>query len=432
MTGHKESTRQELLKHCGCAVTDDNYWRYGGTGSTTQVRVAGITQLILVSPSGQPCYWRLELPWLAGGKSITLGEVIRLPPSLAKPLAQKLLQGPRKTHQDGLTLKQLLWIYKRFHVIHLARGSQLSIGSYSRRLAEAFGDEPVAWITGPAVRKWHAEYSRRSPGAADEARFLLRTLINCAKDWDLLPADHPNPCAGIRRNRRGAGHRSFSPDELRALGIALDNDERSVRYISQARRVRFMLFTGGRPGEIRTLHWEHVIFDSGVPSHLQIPKSKTGPRRIELNKAAREILLAQKSATTNSTGAVFPIHAHWRRHYSEQQAKDYWSRLSKLAGLPNDSRQYWLRHSFGTSSILAGGSLSATGALLGHVRPSTTQRYLHLPEEHVIAAGLRIGNRIADWMGIPDEPPSVLGCITDIDHMAHHVSTSASIVSPQS
>ena len=395
-----DSVPQNAAASTGCQVSDDNYRRYRSP-HTTRVRVAGLNRLILITPAGQPGYWLLEIPWLGAGKSIGLGEVAKLPPSAAKQLARRLLKGPTRSPVDGLTLKQFLWIYKRTHVVRLAKSSQTSIRSYSRRLVEAFGNEPILWINGAAVREWHAEYSRKSPGAADEAKALLRAVINCAKNWALLPHDHPNPCSGIRRNKRNKGHQSLGPEQLQALGAELKRHESSVEYRTHARRTLLTLYAGARPGEIRTLRWENVIFADGVPSHLQLYRSKVGPRRIDLSQQARQIVLAQKFATGGRYGAVFPSMPRSRRPYSEDQAKKYWNRLSKHAGLPKEARQYWLRHTLGTNSLLAGGSLATTGALLGHSRPSTTQRYLHVPSGYVIAAGMRIGRRIFGWMGLP-------------------------------
>lgn len=395
-----ESLPRDVVARTGCLVSDDNYQRYSNP-HTTRVRVAGLNQLILITPTGQPPYWLLEIPWLGAGKSISLGEVAHLLPSAAKQLARRLLKGPTRSPDDGLTLKQFLWLYKRIHVVRLAKSSQMTIRSYSKRLMEAFGNEPLLWINGAAVREWHAQYSRKSPGAADEAKALLRAVLNCAKDWDLLPHDHPNPCSGIRRNKRNKPHQSLGPEQLQALGAELKRDESSMNYRTHARRTLLMLYVGARPGEIRTLRWENVIFADGVPSHIQLHRSKVGPRRIDLSQQACQILLTQKFATGGSYGAVFPLTPRSRKPYSEDQAKNYWTRLSKQAGLPKEARQYWLRHTLGTNSLLAGGSLATTGAILGHKRPSTTQRYLHVPSGYVIAAGIRIGRRISAWMGLP-------------------------------
>lgn len=188
------------------------------------------------------------------------------------------------------------------------------------------------------------------------------------------------------------------------LGAALDEEELDLRYRTHARRVRFALYCGGRPGEIRTLRWSSVIFADGHPSHIQLSKSKTGPRRIELNDLAIGILNAIGRGANRSL--VFPSHINPGKPSSEQAAAAFWCRVAGKAGLPKESQQYWLRHTFGSNAILDGATVMETCAMLGHTKPSTTRRYIHVPTKTTIEAGNRIGTRIASWMGLPRGLPA--------------------------
>lgn len=368
-------------------------------GIEPYVRCKGFPRLQLVVPLKEPEYWLLHLTAYPNKPKICLGTLHELDIVRAVALARRLTRKPRRTADDGPTLGRFLKTYWRRHHQQLKPSTRMSYQSRIRRLDEAFGDLPLTWISRRAVRSWHSEYSTRSPGSADEAKVVLRSVINLAKKWEVIDPAHPNPCDGIPRNRPGIGNRSLSPDELSSLGKVLKVDEQDQRYRNHALRLRFALFSGLRPGEARTLVWSSVVYVDGKPSHLQLPDGKTGPRRIDLNDEAIAIL--QTQPRMGNGAPVFPSpRGPW---VCDQKATAHaWRRAADMAGLPQESCQYWLRHTFGSNAMLTGSTYLETSALLGHSDPTTTRRYLHVPTKATVAAGERIGERIADWLGLPD------------------------------
>ena len=62
-------------------------------------------------------------------------------------------------------------------------------------------------------------------------------------------------------------------------------------------------------------------------------------------------------------------------------------------------RLHDLRHAFASEGAASGDSLLVIGKLLGHTQQATTQRYAHLADDPVKAAGARIAGRIAAALG---------------------------------
>ena len=65
--------------------------------------------------------------------------------------------------------------------------------------------------------------------------------------------------------------------------------------------------------------------------------------------------------------------------------EDHWREIRAEAGL-TDVRFHDLRHSFASHLAAAGLSLPIIGAMLGHSKAQTTQRYSHLADQPLRAA----------------------------------------------
>ena len=68
-----------------------------------------------------------------------------------------------------------------------------------------------------------------------------------------------------------------------------------------------------------------------------------------------------------------------RRAFESLTKGDY-GKLRDQAGIVADARLHDLRHSHDSHTIMNGESPHVTGRLLGHQRPSTTNRYAHLDD----------------------------------------------------
>jgi integrase len=225
-------------------------------------------------------------------------------------------------------------------------------------------------------------------GTATRTVGLLGGIFSYAFDCGLIEI---NPVHGVKRFADRKGQRYLSQQELVALGQALaDGEERGLNPQALA-ILKLLVFTGARKGEIETLRWEAVDFDSG---YLRLADSKTGQKAIPLNAGALEIL----SKIPRLEGSRFAFPAHRSEGHYEGTSK-VWRIVRSMAGIEN-VRMHDLRHSFASIAVSGGASLPIIGALLGHADSATTHRYAHLHDDPLKAASEAVGGKIAAAMGL--------------------------------
>ncbi len=249
-------------------------------------------------------------------------------------------------------------------------------------LLPAFGALPLDRITRAGVTRWFDEYSRSAPGAANRALSLLRQILNHAAGYGHLQT---NPARGIKRNPRPKLTRFLSREEIRRLHRVLDRYAGArASHARQADIIRFLLLTGCRKSEIRTLRWQDVDEDT-----LNLSDAKTGPRRVFLNAPARAVLERQPRS---GCAYVFPSPSNPGRPFSCDLR--LWYSVRGEAGI-EDVRLHDLRHTFASHAVLQGIPLPVVSRLLGHKCPSMTLRYAHVGDRETEAAAERIGAAIA-------------------------------------
>ncbi len=199
-----------------------------------------------------------------------------------------------------------------------------------------------------------------------------------------------NPAKHVERYRESKRERFLSSAEYGSLADALAQAEAdgSVSPFSIA-AVRLLVFTGARLSEILTLKWEHVDFERAL---LLLSDSKTGQKAIPLPAPALEVLTSIPRVENNPyviCGAKPDAHL--------VNLQKPWRRIRKAAGL-DDVRLHDLRHSFASAAAATGASLPLIGKMLGHTQAQTTQRYAHLADDPVRAAGEKAGAWITSAM----------------------------------
>ncbi len=226
-----------------------------------------------------------------------------------------------------------------------------------------------AMVPGYSDRRHHRSgrpgVVRITPRQADRALPVLSVILRQAEIYGYRPEDS-NPCRGIRRYRRRGRERFLGPEELRRLGAALDRHAR--RRPRAAAAIRLILLTGCRKGEILDLRW--MDYREGK---LFLRDSKTGPRTVWLS--ARAVL----DALPHSARQIFSTSRRrlWLQHD--------WEIIRKVAGL-DDVRLHDCRHTYASIAMLHGESIRVIGQLLGHRRPDTTLKYVHLADASARAA----------------------------------------------
>ena len=257
-----------------------------------------------------------------------------------------------------------------------------------KHLLPAFGSLPLDRIRRHDVERWFDGYSRTAPGGANHALSLVRQILRAAVDTGLIAAD---PTRAIRKNPRPKFTRFLSTEEIDRLHRALDRlVEERPSYRAQSDIVRLLLLTGCRKGEIQQLKWSEV--DGDV---LRLETSKTGPRTVWLSEAARAVLARQP----RTGGAfVFPSPRNPARPRSAETMR-LWDKARTEAGI-EDVRLHDLRHTHASHAVMNGVPVPVVSRLLGHSNTQMTLRYAHLGDRDIEAAAERVGQAVADVMGL--------------------------------
>ena len=116
--------------------------------------------------------------------------------------------------------------------------------------------------------------------------------------------------------------------------------------------------------------------------------AKTGARWVALSPTARQVL----ETITRHPGNPRVISGRKASGRLANLNKP-WIAVRKRAGL-EDMRIHDLRHSFASSALALGESLSMIGKLLGHNKIDTTSRYANLARDSIKASSARVADSI--------------------------------------
>ena len=108
----------------------------------------------------------------------------------------------------------------------------------------------VLGAMGGEIAREHPRSPLRSPGAANRAFEMLRSMMFRAEEWGLRERDN-NPCLGIAKNPRNNIARFLDTGELARLGRSLN--AREVRWPEAVAAIRLLALTGCRRSEVLNL-----------------------------------------------------------------------------------------------------------------------------------------------------------------------------------
>jgi integrase len=246
------------------------------------------------------------------------------------------------------------------------------------------GSKKLAEVTERDVSRLHRDMSQ-TPVMANRVLALLRNLFGLAQRWEVF--DGPNPCIHVKRYREMQRNRFLSEDEFARFGEALAELELEspARWAALA-AIRLLALTGARKNEVLRLRWD----DIDVQRRLAwLADSKTGARPLRLEEPALELL----SKLSRRGEWVFPSRR--KRGSPLRDISKTFATVLERAKIEK-LRVHDLRHSKASVGAELGFSLPMIGAMLGHARASTTERYAHLAADPVRSAEQRVQSRIAD------------------------------------
>jgi len=264
----------------------------------------------------------------------------------------------------------------------------------------AWGARRIGDVTRPDVSALHHSMRGR-PCQANRVLSVLSKFFNLTEIWGLRP-DGSNPCRHIQKYPEKRRERFLSQEELARLGAVLSEAESvpegtegfETPYIVAA--FRLLILTGCRLSEIQFLKWDYI-----TRTHIELPDSKTGARKIPLPPSARDVLAKLPRQPGNPyviCGAVpgQPMH----------NLEKPWRRIRAKAKL-EEVRIHDLRHTYASNAVMAGLSLPMVGKILGHTQMQTTMRYAHFADDPVQSAADQVASGLSRTLGVGEASPRI-------------------------
>jgi site-specific recombinase XerC len=311
---------------------------------------------------------------------------------------------------EATTVRDMHALYQSSRMV--ADATRAKTESFWRNHVEpAWGGHPVATVTRPALRRWVKDMSERTcakcltrpaltqagvmvkhqgsngkpcPGSGERpglggwviqgAVSTLSALLAIAVEDGVLPG---NPAVGLRLPRIDAKPVFFwTKADARRLLAAVPEQYRLM--------VDLDLHIGLRWGELAGLRARWVDVDHGI-IHVVGVQTRTGWREYPKSRMSRRTVpipdallddMRDQVAGLGGDDYVFPApeggpwdDTNFRRRVFTPSVK--------AAGVPHGT-PHDMRHTAASWLVQAGVDLYRVQALLGHEKPTTTQRYAHL------------------------------------------------------
>ena len=346
--------------------------------------------ILRVYPSGRMVY----TVQYARGKRHTLGRADLLSVDEARNQARTILANgpPEAPPPPSLSCPLSEFLNERYSPWVLVHRKDAA--ATLARIAACFDSTQRLDAFTPAwADRWRTQRLQAGISKATVNRDLaaLKAALSKAVEWEVLP-QHPlarfKPLSGGDTPQT----RYLTPDEEARLRKAMDQREEELRkgresgnhwrrergYEAMGEVVDYLkpmilvsLNTGIRQGELFSMTWADVDFDTAMLT-VRSENAKSGKTRyIPLNKEAIETLQHWRQGVAD--GLVFPSATGGKRDNIQKA----WTALLQAAGIEN-FRYHDLRHSFSSKLVMAGVDLNTVRELLGHSDLKMTLRYAHL------------------------------------------------------
>lgn len=292
-----------------------------------------------------------------------------------------------------------------------------------RHILPALEQKRMADVTRADVGALHLALRDR-PYLANRVLALMGVFFEWAESQDYRPA-YSNPARHVEPFPERKRDRYLSPAEFGRIGEALTRAERvGLPPAPRKRRkpadgktakhrpknadtpipanpfaiaaIRFLLLSGWREAEARTLRWAELDVARGL---ALLSDTKTG--RSARSLGAPALALVAKLPRLQGSPYVFPGSDANKPIVNLSRL---WDAVRHAADI-TDVRIHDLRHAFASVAVSGGLSLPIIGSLLGHRNTSTTQRYAHLAADpQRLAADLTASGIAAMLAGGVKEP----------------------------
>jgi len=243
----------------------------------------------------------------------------------------------------------------------------------------ALGRRKVAAVGRQDIERLQGKITKAGkPRRANSVRSVVSTLFAQAILWQMRT---DNPATGVKGNPEPGRERYLTAEELERLMTVLDRWRE--RRPDSVDAITLAVLTGARRGEILAMRWAELNLDEAIWAKPAASTKQRRAHRVPLSPDAVAVLRRRQEERVAGGKIVRLREDHvfgggGSKTHSNTLERD-WYVIRAAAGL-EDVRFHDLRHSF--ASVLAGAGLSlpVIGAMLGHSKPATTQRYAHLAD----------------------------------------------------
>jgi integrase len=198
-----------------------------------------------------------------------------------------------------------------------------------------------------------------------------------------------NPVRGIKRPKEQEVKPAFSFDKVKALGVALREDEEENSAIEPKeakvgrKAIRALLLTGFRRMEGLTLKWRELDAQAHC---VRLDDTKSGKQMRAVGRSALDHFASFRPEDTKPGDFVFPGSSEAGHLVGLPKM---WQRVADRAVITGVTL-HGLRHWFASAATELGYSDLIIGALLGHAKKGITGRYATAPDPALVAAADRI------------------------------------------
>lgn len=268
-----------------------------------------------------------------------------------------------------------------------------------------WADKPVANITKDACIKKFQQMSKSGPVYANQAFRYLRALLNRAREqsvtnegfYTLLPVNPVSQMAKVSR---------WNPEKPRDTRIPLEQvhvvwkaltelsnyDANVATTCTSADLVMFMLLTGSRAGESKTLSWDQVDLDSEVATYTFIETKNHNPVTLPVSDALRVLLLRRLAAKQGDNPYVFPAVRGKTKYISDVRA--VLKKVEAMTGVK--TKPHDLRRTFDDIAQEVNVDPDKRRQLLNHVASDVHGRsYSNNPDPRSL---LKAVNDVGNWV----------------------------------
>lgn len=271
-------------------------------------------------------------------------------------------------------------------------------------LTKHLGEHSLTQVTPAKVATYRDKrLNQCSPHSVRIELALLSHLFNIARqEWRV--GSIQNPVNSIKKPKIPEGRcPMLSQEQLE--GLLFECEQAKSEFLLPF--VLLALHSGARSMEIRGLRWEQVNIQEGYISLIGEEIKSHRRRTLPMTSQAKQVFISLKEKVKiinmqgNPAGLIFPSRNNPKKPRDLHKAFDRAVHKAGLGDLPGAGklRIHDLRHCYGSALIMRGVDVETVRKLLGHRDISTTQRYLHVVDDHMSEAVSKINN-----LGISPSP----------------------------